>query len=124
MRALAVNSDACLPLLLPLMEAHSLLRSVHHVLTTGRLPKICKAVVIPITIDMIDLMHWPFARHIEPCQPVSVTPSAAEHDHSVAIGAHVPKPVARLSTPAAHECDEEPCLGIVRHSGEQFGMHQ
>jgi hypothetical protein len=80
--------------------------SIQHVLPPGYFPEITDAIIVPHSVNVIDLRR-PTTMHKEPCESVGIIPFASNANTDVAFRANTPGNgaytiVATLDSPLEH----------------------
>ena len=71
--------------------------AVCSILPVGGLSKVREAIVVFASIDVIDLVKWPFAGHIEPREPMDSILYAINSDGPVSFPVMIPSPISRFN---------------------------
>lgn len=120
------NADARSPLLSRWVETDSFdtaegfqRTSVGHILSTVSEPKITESVIVPVTIDVIDLLRWPHTVQVEPHETMGIDRLCIDRNNTVTSRNDLPCLFARVaSVPLLRTFgSEKPCedasLGVV-----------
>ena len=87
--------------------------AVMRIFGVGRFAQITKAIIRSISVNMVDLMRWPSARHVEPRQPMREIKHIIKTDYGIAVFHSTTRFSSRRTSPPLGAPSKQPCFRVV-----------